>query len=336
MKNIMRNSFLFLCLFLTCLKSNSQIPVGYQEYVSNINNAELSAIDHNYNKALKYYEDAFVYQNVFGKDYYNAAVCAVYEKKHSLAIKYIKLVIAKGYALDSIKTSAVFRDFFTNQDFEVLNRVPVNEYDKDLKIELDSMTFYDQFFRKKDPRNYMHSVYADTVRAIDSMNVIKLKKIINSNGFPSEFQIGLEPGNLFFYKWFLIIMHQGNGSPTFFYNFSKLILVAMQKGDIWSHFGLYLYTRSCGIDSLFGSGSIFKITNGKNVKYSYMAFDKGVEEKYNLNRRQYGLESLGDYRKKFIYWVSHKDLKFDFWATTIESEVIERFPDNFKNLKELK
>ncbi len=329
--------FLFLFFTLFFGKSKAQITAAYKSYTSNINLAELAAIDHNYTAALDFYKNAFTYKNVFAKDYYNAAVCAQYLNKHDAALQNLKKIIAKGYSLDSLEQDNFFKPFFTKKDIEDLKKVPIQKHDAILKNTLDSMLVADQFFRKKDSRNYMNSIYADTIKMIDSMNAIELKRIITEKGFPSEFDINLDADRISNYHWYVLIMHQGNGQDKRYVDFSAMILKALEEGLISPYIGNYLYLRSNGNDNLLGSGLIHKIIDGNSYKYSYFELDKTTEEKYNSNRLEYGFESLGDYKKKVIYWLHHKDLKFDFAASIekIEKEDIEQYPDNFKTLKDL-
>lgn len=332
---------IFLILFFTFFfgKSKAQITAAYKSYASNINLAELAAIDHNYTTALDFYKNAFSYKNVFAKDYYNAAVCAQYLNKHDDALQDLKKIIAKGYSIDSLEQDNFFKPFFTKKDIEDLKKVPIQKHNAILKNTLDSMLYADQFFRRKDSRNYMNSIYADTIKMIDSMNAKALEKIITEKGFPSEFDINLDADRITNYHWDALIIHQGFGSPSRYVDFSPMILKALQEGMILSHNGNYLYARCSGTDTLFCLGSIFKIMDSQSYKYAYFELDKTKEEKYNLHRLNYGMENLEDYRKKIVYWLHHKDLIFDFSIgndiNLIEKEVIDQFPDNFKTLKDL-
>ena len=180
--------------------------------------------------------------------------------------------------------------------------------------------------------------YSKIIKLIDSINAYKLIEFIKKNGYPSEFNCGIDSTQYLPFNNIpsqILIMHQAFGGPTRVINFSPYLLDALKKEEVLPHIGLAEYTIANGRDLLFGKGCFFELEqeNGE-FKYAYYPkYLKGKEEEFNLNRQVYNLESLDDYRKKVIYWLKNKDLVFDF----IMGEDVQKFPKAIaKFLKDVK
>jgi hypothetical protein len=329
---------LLLSLFgvMFALTAFSQLPKGYQKYADLINKAEISAIDGAYSHATDLYAAAFKSHAPFGKDLYNAALCALRSGSRDKAKDYLVRLLEKGLEPARLKQDTVFNALWNDTDSSWMASVKPKKFNIVQRKTLDSLFEADQYFRLKAPGNYQRSQWKDTIRSTDSINVLALRNII-ARGFPSEFSAGLYGERATTdMLWYVLLMHQGRSTPNRFYDFSGAILEAMRSGQILAHRGAALYKLTNGADTLFGSGFIYKVTEGKTAMFYYQSLSPEKEQAKDKSRRAYGLESLADYRKKVKYYLGHKDLKFDFKmgedVETVEAEVVRQF---MKNLKEL-
>ena len=314
----------------------------YSQYSKLINKAEIAAIHDSFPVALNYYHQAFShYKNIFCKDYYNAAVCAEKQNNSILAADYLYEVYKKGYSIDSIKNKELFKQVVSSATFKNLIKdkrfvTTSAKYNIRLKNTLDSMLERDQVYRRLNPRNYMSDIYAGTIKQIDSANAYLLVSLIQQYGFPDEFSLGADSETMMRYGWEVLFIHQQHGSLTRVINFSDYILSALAAGKILSHLGVYLYSDAAGGDTLFGSGSFFKVVDSVgNYRYAYYThFYPAPEARYNKKREAYNLESLDDYRQKMLYWLKdrNKDLIFDFYMGMNVIEIDKGMADYIKGL----
>jgi hypothetical protein len=314
MKNIVKGLFFFLNLLIYNV---SAAQSNYSKYVSK---AELNFIDKKYDSALHNYSFAFnSRKNVFAKDYYNAALCAVRLNKFSKADEYLTLLCKAGFDIIELKKAKAFKLYTVSANYQKIV-LTLKKRDTDtITQEKKNQNYFeellkdDQYFRIKNSGDYIHHEYAGIIKQIDSINVGKIEQFIEKNGFPNEFNCGVKSDFLCYSPIEILIIHQQFGSPTRVKNFSETILVALQKEEVLPHMGINLYYTSAGVDSLFGH-CFFKLEQPDGTfKHGYYAkFKNGVEEKYNANRLNYNAEILDDYRKKVIYWIKNEDFLFDF------------------------
>src|ERR1035437_932998 len=96
MKNLILSTFIVIAV-------SCNIPVKSQElnawfkYYAYVDTAEIAIVDSSYQKALSYYEIAFkLVEHPFGKDFYNAVLCADHLGKNEEAINYMGKLAEKG------------------------------------------------------------------------------------------------------------------------------------------------------------------------------------------------------------------------------------------------
>lgn len=332
----MKLKLLLLFSVVFALNASSQLSKGYQNYVDLVNEAEINAIDGAYSHASTLYAAAFKRSAPFAKDLYNAAICALRSGRNDKARTYAVSLLEKGFDPAILKSDTIFNSLWKSGDTSWISQIKPGKYNARLRKTLDSLLAADQYFRNKDPRNYQHSKWKDTIRATDSTNVLALRGIIN-RGFPSEFSAGLHgERSTTDMLWYVLLIHQGRSTPNRFYDFSGSILEAMRSGNILAHRGAVLYKLTNGADKIFECGFMYKVTNGKTATYYYQYLPPESEAIKDKSRRAYGLEPLADYRKKVKYYLAHKDLKLDFKmgedVEIVEAEVAKRFMENLKEL----
>ncbi len=327
-----------ICYALSLLSSKAQY--SYSEL---INIAELNFIDRDYKSAFEKYKEAVkIGSNIFGKDLYNAALTAERLKDYKQCSVFLDSLCKKGFEIRTLekKTFSGFLNtkFYKNLVGKYIDRSSLNLTQKQNRKLLNQILEDDQYFRLKNPRNYMQHEFASVIKILDSINAYKLVDFIKLNGFPSEFNCGIDSAQNAPFENFptrVLIMHQVVGSQSRVINFAPYILEALKKTEVLPHIGVGLYRNANLSDSLFGIGSFFELEQvDGTVKYAYYPkFLNGKEEKYNSNRKIYNLEPLDDYRKKIIYWLKNKELIFDF----IMGEDIERLDKSIaKYMKDVK
>lgn len=284
-------------------------------YSTSINNAELNFIQSKYKEALVDFSSAFKStNNVFAKDYYNAALCAVRTKDFKKAYEYFDSLCSNGYSIKKISKNIHFTTFKKNKYYNKLasKTYIISATKKSNQTYLYNLLKDDQNLRLKNPRNYMEKESASDIKITDSLNVLKLNEFVRKNGFPNEFNCGIDSNYLNYNPAEIVIIHQQFGSQTRIYNYSILILEALKKESILPHNGLNLYSRCAGGDSLFANDCFFSIEQ-PNGKYKNAYFTKiNNEEIINKRRLEYNLEIIEDYKKKMFYFLKHNDFIFDF------------------------
>jgi hypothetical protein len=308
-------AFVVCCLLQVLLKAQPN-PL----YATLINKAELQAIERQYSFALNSFDSAFACeQNVFGRDYYNAMICACYCDNLAKAQTYAERLLEKGYPVDSIINNAYCKRLLTYKPFknsikkiQQSNGLFKNKPTSPLRLVMDTLLSDDQYFRIRNPVDYFEKEYGRIISQLDSINAHKLIAAIKQYGFPNEFNCGIEAW--YSSNFYVVVLHQGFGSPSRKVDFSPYVLTALRNRQVPPNIGVGLYNRLAGGDKLFGTDCFFRVRqkNG-NVRYAYYSsYTPELEAMYNQNRRAYGLEALSHYRKKVLYWLKNRDIVFDY------------------------
>jgi hypothetical protein len=310
---------IILVVFAILILKNSFAQSDYSKF---INNAELNYIDFKFIEALEGYKKAFLFrENIFGKDLYNAALTAIRVNDYEQCAVFFDSLCKKGFDIKTLskkKFSGFFRSiWYKNLIVKYSDRSKLDSIHKQNRDYFNKILEDDQYFRLKNPSDYMFHEYSSIIKILDSINSYKLIEFINKNGFPSEFNCGIDsaqPAPFYNFLTQVLVLHQAFGGPTRVVNFAPYLLDALKKEEVVPHIGVTLYRIANGRDSLFGASCFYNIeqADGKYKIAYYPKYLNGFEEKYNENRKTYNLESLDDYRKKILYWIKNNDLVFDF------------------------
>ncbi len=305
----MKKAILIIFLFI------SKVSYEQSVYSSHINKAELNFIDKKYQEALVNFSLAFSSKsNVYGKDYYNAALCALRTKDFKKTFEYLDSLCSNGYPIKKISKNINFETFIKTIYYKqmVKKKYRLSLFKKKNSQFLYKLLSEDQRLRLKNPRNYMNTKDSGDIDKIDSINVKMLNEFIEKNGFPNEFNCGIDSNNINFNPSEIIIIHQQFGSSKRIYNYSEIVLNAIKEENILPHYGLNLHSTCAGGDSIFANDCFFSIEQ-PDGKYKNAYFSKiNNEEKINLKRLSYNLEILDDYKKKMFYFLKYDDFIFDF------------------------
>ena len=175
---------------------------GVKEYYDNIKKAELQIIRGNYSKASLYYSKAFKYKEPFSIDLHRAIISEYLSDKDSAkVVNYFMLGLKIRHCPTNIKEKmeeyANYYPELTKKQYwkslpKLLDTVKI-EYlrNNNLSAALDSLLEADQKVRKEGivkytkPKLYKQP-YADTIKAIDSINITKLILLWGKYGEISE------------------------------------------------------------------------------------------------------------------------------------------------------
>lgn len=316
--------FSLLVIALALVTGYGQKVNFLTNYYPHINTAESAIVDNNYAKALDAYKLGF--ENVpsgFMKDYFNAAVCAIYSGNVNLTYDYLLKVAQKGLSLDFVKGEPAFAAIQKDSDwreFEVKYLSEKRNFDAKinakLKERINKLVERDAFFHENN-----RMTFADSIAAADKQNALELDYIFARYGFPGENEIGCGEGGfpVIQYPFYTIIRRQTADIQVI--NFSNYLLTAVREGKMLPHFATHIMATTNGADMYFAR-HLFKIVvddypefknksfSGKLNKWVYRAIEPEEERSINELRLQNGMETLEQYRKKILF--SLEDTRFLF------------------------
>jgi hypothetical protein len=268
------------------------------------------------------------------------------------ALPLLKALIAKGVSINWIMMNSIIKNKFTYSDFE--SKYFDNNLHRGLIDTLDYIFESDQKFRKLyDPYNQNIT----KIRKIDSTNVAILKKIISDySDLPNENIIGLSNESLVYQPYYVHILHQSQGFKIF--DYSPILLRAIQNGNVNPFVGIYLYKRTSGKMDFCGPSNMLQIMypndsvsendlhNQEFVEeYSqtqpwlFLKIDEVQRMRIDSTRKIFGLESIQDFQKKAIFQINNLDFCF-YYIPFLRNFFICRSKEDAdiirKNYKEIK
>jgi len=233
----MKRAFLSLTLSLLLVASvRAQSPYT-SSYFPLVNKAELAIADSNYRAALDFYKRAFAsVPRGFARDYFNAMACAAATGDGARTIDCIDTLLSLGADPRYLKEQpslAALLHLTRNKDLEQHLNARVRPDGQRIAMTslFDSLAKIDQEFRRKEGS---YRVYGDTIRKIDSLNIVLIRKIIDSAGFPGERMTGISqprsnglPANIVFvHHCQSLSLPKGKGK----YNFKSDFIQAVDEG----------------------------------------------------------------------------------------------------------
>ena len=185
--NIFRShipTYLILLSFITFFGCKHERQDDVEKYHQLVNDAELAICEGEYRVALDNYGIAFrKIKRPFGKDLYNAALAAQASEFRAERDQYLQQLIDGSEDIAILK--AIFlSNFMTVQEWKILEGNRVRAFNESLREEMEQMKARDQQFRPD------YDNYDDTINAIRSANLKGLLQISETEGFPSQIEIG--------------------------------------------------------------------------------------------------------------------------------------------------
>lgn len=298
---------LFTILIYSCISAQVDFTKAYFPYVYR---AEMAIVKGDYTSAVKSYDSAFFnVRKPFSKDYLNAAVAAIKAQQFKAAFRYCDSLIAKGVRKEFFTNFGSFRPLWESEEwssfigtFEVKYQKFNSGRDTSLAKVFSYMSNLDQEFRRK-PGSYR--AYGDTIRKIDSINIVQLQSIIKTHGFPNENMINLSDPSIISFPSYIIFHHYGQSlslSKKGKYNFLQDFSNAVKRGELDPHrFAFLLSLQGEKSLQLGGWGVSTCLLNGERGKLMGEKYGAEIKANIDKNRPEYGLESLEDYYKKAVF-----------------------------------
>lgn len=302
------------------------------DYYRNVNRAELFILDSNNNAAIYWYRKAFILKSrPFAKDQYNYATCLAIKGNFRSCYRQLKLLVAKGAAINELQKRSVLAAFFSSQYGNKLiqySRTHKLQYNLTYRSKIDSIIRKDQEFRNKQGG---YAVHGKAIRKADSLNVIEFDLLIAQYGFPSEEHVGIDSGLNFFRPIFhSFLIHQQHQAQNQFRDYTALLTTASEVGDIEIHAAAEYIDKSSGkdvfgffhsgvvqlvLDTLTNDQAIPHFSNSATAPYGYFKLDEEKEKQINVQRELYGLEPLLCARRKTLF--SKRDARFIFSSSSV-------------------
>ena len=266
-----------IILVIVCIFINSNIYSNYVEYFKVIIKAQDLILDNNLDSALYFYKKAFsIVNKPFPKDLSNAAIVAYKLDSTELMKKYVRLAIIN--ASDTRLYKIKFR-----------NKIKSHNYWKSIKKQLSEK--YE--IRKKDSLyNVLNEMFQNDQKArnslfnkknkmyyVDSINRIKISKILSNNKFPGYITVGAEKTLIITVIFFLHFPIE---------NYENYLVYAIKNGELSPQWAFYAYVRqykykinknSCPLHYPLIFKETFKIYKGK--EYENLT-NQGFDFNYHL------------------------------------------------------
>lgn len=200
---------------------------------------ELDSADLYYQKAFK------IFEKPHANDLYNHMKVLLNKKEYENAFKQYQSLSCMNYKFEENFLSS----YFLNTEKYKKSKCNL-KFDDNYRKELDSLFNIDQYYRKLSGGDY--SKYKIEITKNDSIASTKLLSLIQKQGFPNEYDLGLSSANLvFFQNFYFIIWHQlaTNLYSPQVVNFSDEILKALNKGKITPENAAFLLDLNNGTSS---------------------------------------------------------------------------------------
>jgi hypothetical protein len=286
----------------------------YIDYFKLINKAEIKIVESDFESSLNHYQKAFeLIDKPFAKDLYNASLCSAKSNNDSVTYLLVKQQVQKGIPL-KIFRSKYYKHFKKSNFWELLKReektlirlakVNVNQ---DYLNKLKELEKLDQKIRK---RKYGYPM-SDTIRKVDSLNMIKLVSLIDKFGYPSENVIGINnPKKTWKKPQNIVLRHYFQSIANGIVNEDVLgnrLSSALKNGDI------------CPVQYSVWEDFRYKAVN-KRHKYGIYAviLENGKFRKNELNnineinkyRIEIGIGTYDEYVSKIIFQENQNEFYF--------------------------
>ena len=182
----MKFQILFLLLaFTTEAQITKSDSLNFQSYHMATNNAEILLYEKKFPESMQQYLNAFTILNPSLTDLVNSTITAAMCKNKVVVRELLLKSFSSGLNIDIVLKKKIIREVLDkNEIIQIYNNADKSQYDPKLKNIIDSLIAVDQNNRLKKTVNS---------KDIDTQNALFLKKLIISEGFPSESKIGYYP-----------------------------------------------------------------------------------------------------------------------------------------------
>lgn len=301
-------------IFFICISTRTfgQIE-DFRHYQETINKAELNIVNNNKLQALNtYYSLLTTNDGNFAKDIYNSLILAKELNRLDTLFKLLDLVKVKNFENDYLNGLPEFSDLHNSikwQQFIKTNN-QVIYVDTALRSKINALEVRDQLFRKKEGS---YEIYGDTIKKIDSINMVYLQSLISNGGLPEEKEIGAK--DFFGNQGYDIVLHhhaQNRSKNKKLLNLTPILVNQVLGGRIepnkcanWLEYQNGEFTA--------GVFDVARVSfQGKTSKYYAPPYSKDKKLLIDEYRKWICLEPIEDYYKKILYVINNKDNNFKF------------------------
>lgn len=326
-------------LFVILLPISALGQIDYRlSYHPYINKAELAIVDSNFKLALENYHRAFKMVEIgFGRDYHNAALCAIELGKFDDALQHLSKLAFKGVEKSYFVNNKDDYIELHNNGFEEF----LDEYDELRKNSFDITVNYhligalgemenrDQEFR------YDTKLNRDTIQIIDAENISKFIQLVNEYGFPSEEMLGLQSPFSNSSRYHLIIWHHlknWNINDSLI-DIRPLIMDAVKSGRLSpEQAAAYLNISEAKLGGIgnYGNTGVIRFDDSPKL---YILDCKDVDF-VNANRNEIGLCSLSDSETKYLFHYIEKENKSKYKVLSLGT--IDQYPSEVRSVIDVK
>lgn len=322
------------------LSSSAYSQTDYTvSYYPLVYRAESSIVDNQLAEALENYKAAFrAVDRIFAIDLVNATVCAIKLDSLALAFDLLQRLIQKGISIEYLKEFDGFEEIRGSQEwlgllakYDAL-RSSVH-FNNRLFVELDSLSEADQKFRLA---SGSYSKYGDTIAKIDQSNIIFLRELIRTYGFPNEHIIGAEfpdisfPGEIVLHHHCQSMSIDELGTK---FNFESEFYYAIQNGELDPHRMAQLIGMQGKYAPQIGQNTIIYLSlNGSKSQPFREKLNHEIISKIDVNRALAGLESQAEFYHKALFKLYDSrasDYEFKRYSQT---EIYDVDEDTYKRL----
>lgn len=260
-------------------------------YSTYVNRAEMAIIENDPGRALACYRKAFRYKNPgFASEHFNAFKLAIQVKDIDFAFSNAMQLAKMGYCIGFFEQYPVLKEHpgkWGELASLAQSELPVNlEYRN---------TLWDMFQEEQTAR--LEGKPRPEIRAIDSLNLLKFRRLIRQYGFPSEDVIGIEcTDNLRGIRppaYFIMLLHFAQAE---FQGVDSLLLEALEGQKLspyyYAFFEVHFSQRGRYMPS-----PVIRVGDDFYVERISEARLKAVNE----NRRAIGLPSVEEHIKKIKF-----------------------------------
>lgn len=291
-------------------------------------------IDSAYSSALSKYNTAAAYHPLFSKDRYNKAVCEALIGDYLNCSTDLHYLLQIGLTYGTIQENTAFNDFNKSRIGKRLSKEKITiAYNTRLRAVFDSLLNEDQSIRREIP-------YGDSIRKVDSSNIMKMNSIIEEYGWPTDELLGCLDFGLKVYS--VLIIHQRNPDTRIF-DYTPLLYNAYINGDMEVHEAAYFISLIERTDNFkINDAGIVTIVldslnmyNGKNLdsfksQTGFIEFSDDRLRIINQKREEFGLESIDHFRRKLIYFT--KDQRFKLSPIGVSSTYCFTYDEDYESI----
>ena len=290
------NQYIVILSYLIILSTQSKafsVKDDYFTYHTKVYQAEVLIVQQSFAEALNIYRRLFeTYDFIFVRDYKVATQIAWHLGFEGEAYEYLKLGIAGGWEMKSIKRNKFLKDIRHQQEwstiksqYDSLQEVYNQNINQEMRSEVRKMSLRDQrkalgaLFRigSKSHDRFGENKFAP----LNEKHVLKLLEFIENEGFPGEKLVGFEP-------WGQGILSRHNSisqayckSDTLYPFLKPLLLCSIKKGDLSPASFAWIEDWFITVESGWSTGSYGYV---KRLKENEIAKSNEMREQIGLRK----------------------------------------------------